>query len=92
VFDYLDFDCLFFVGVFMIWYVLSCCLFVVYVFGFLVAAGVLLFCRNNTSFPSIPTHHFWPTKNIEGYISADWIPRVPNQPSSKCKKYTANNL
>jgi len=52
-------------------------------FGFLVAAGVVLFCRNSTSFLSIPTYHFWWTKKFESYISADWIPRVQNQPSSK---------
>ena len=56
-------------------------------FGFLVAAGVLLFCRNNTSFPRISTYHFWWTKKYEGYITADWIKRVANQPSSKCKKH-----
>jgi len=51
-------------------------------FGFLAAAGVLLFCRNSMSFPSITTDHFWSTKKFEGYIPADLIPRVPNQPSS----------
>jgi len=25
--------------------------------------------------------------STSGNISADWIPRVPNQPSSKCKKH-----
>ena len=57
-------------------------------FGFLVAAVIFLFCRNSTSFPpSIPTYHFWRAKKFEGNTSTDWIPRVPNQPSSKCKKH-----
>ena len=63
-FAYLGFDCFVFVCVFMICF--SCfvvCLSFLW-FGFLVAAGVLLFCRNSTSFPSIPTYHFWWTKKI----------------------------
>jgi len=40
----------------------------------------------------IPTYHFWWTKKFEGYITADWIPRVPNQPSSKCKKNTLQTI
>ena len=48
---YLGFDC--FVCVFMIW--LSCFVVCVFLcFGFLVAAGFLLFCRNSTSFPASP--------------------------------------
>jgi len=38
-------------------------------------------------FPSIHTYHFWRTKKFEGNTFTDWIPRVPNQPSSKCKKH-----
>ena len=45
---YLGYDC--FVCVFMIWF--SCFVVSVFLcFGFLVAAGFLLFCRNSTSFP-----------------------------------------
>jgi len=51
-------------------------LFVYLWFGFLVAAGVLSFCRNSVSFP---TDHFWWTMSFERCISADLIPRVPNQ-------------
>ena len=54
-------------------------------FGFLVAAGFVL--QEQHVFPIIPTYHFWRTKKFEGNTSTDWIPRVPNQPSSKCKKH-----
>ena len=35
----------------------------------------------------LPKVNFWRTKKFEGNTSTDWIPRVPNQPSSKCKKH-----
>ena len=38
-------------------------------------------------FPSISTYNFRRTKKFEGNTSTDWISRVPNQPSSKCKKH-----
>ena len=48
---------------------------------------LVFFCFAGTA-----RHHFWWTKKFKGYISADCILRVPNQPSSKCKKNIANNL
>jgi len=86
---YLVFDCFVCVYVFVhLWFGFLVLLFVCafLCFGFLVAAGFILFCRNSTFFPSIPTYHFWRTKKFEGNTSTDWIPRVPNQPSFKCKK------
>ena len=66
---------------------LFCCLFVYLcdlVFSLLLFFFVL---QEHRVFPSIPTYHFWQTNKFEGNTSTDWIPRVSNQPSSKCKKH-----
>jgi len=80
VFTYLGFDC--FVCVFMIWF---CCLFVIFVI-WLSCCSWCSFALKEHVISQYSTYHFWWTKKFEGYISADWNPRVPNQPSFKCKK------
>ena len=70
---YLGFDCFVCLCIFMIWFSRCCWL-----------SFVL---QEQHVFPSIHTYHFWRTKKFEGNISRDWIPRVSNQPSSKCKKH-----
>ena len=82
---YLGFDC--YVCVFMIWF--SCfvvCLFI-FVIGFSHCCWFSFVLQEQHIFPSIPTYHVWRTKKFEGNTSTDWIPRVPTQPSSKCKKH-----
>jgi len=82
---YQGFDC--FVCVFMIWF--SCFVFCLCIFVFWLSrcCWFSFVFQEQHVFPSIPTCHFWRTKKFEGNTSTDWIPRVPNQPSSKCKKH-----
>ena len=71
----------------MIWFsffVVRLCIFVIW---FSRCCGYSFVLQEQHIFTSIPTYHFWRTKKFEGNISIDWIPRVPNQPSSKCKKH-----
>jgi len=84
---YLGFDCFVFCLCIYDLFFLFCCLIVYFcdlIFSLLLV--FFLFWRNCASFPVFP-HHFLRTKNFEGNISADWILRIPNQPSSKCKKH-----
>ena len=81
---YLGFDC--FVCVFMIWFSCFVVCLCIFVFWFSRCCWFSYVLQENTSFP-VFTHHFWRTKKFEGNTSTDWIPRVPNQPSSKCKKH-----
>ena len=82
---YLGFDC--FACVRMICFscfVVCLCIFVIW---FSRCCWFSFVLQEHHVFPSIPTCHFWRTKEFEGSISTDWIPRVPNQPSSNCKKH-----
>ena len=82
---YLGFDC--FVCVFIIWFscfVVCLCIFVSW---FSHCCWFSFVLQEQHVFPSIPTYHFWWTKKFEGNTSTDLIPRVPNQPSSNCKKH-----
>jgi len=65
---------------------LFCCLRIL-VFWFSRCCWFSFVMQEQHVFPSIPTYHFWRTKKFEGNTSTDWIPRVPNQPSSKGKKH-----
>ena len=83
---YLGFDCFVCLYIYDLVFLFSC-LFVYFcdlVFSLLLVSFVL---QEQHVFPSIPTYHFWRTKIFEGNTSTDWIQRVPNQPSSKCKKH-----
>jgi len=80
---YLGFNC--FVCVFMIWF--SCFAVCVFCLLFSCCCWFSFVLQVQHVFPSIPTYHFWRTKKFEGNTTTDWIPRVPNQPSSKCKKH-----
>ena len=71
----------------MIWFscfVVCLCIFVIWFFRCCWFSFVL---QEQHVFPSIPTYHFLRTKKFEGSISTDWIPRVQNLSSSKCKKH-----
>ena len=65
---------------------LFCCL-CIFAFWFSPCCWFSFVLQEQHVFPSIPTYHFWRTKKFKGNTSTDWIPRVPNQPSSKCKKH-----
>ena len=84
-FTYLGFDCFVFCLCFYDLVLLFVCYFCDLAFLLL----LVFFCfvlQEQHVISQYSTYHFWWTKKFEGYISADWNPRVPNQPSSKCKK------
>ena len=65
---------------------LFCCL-CIFVIWFACCCWFSFVLQEQHVFPSIPTYHFSRTKKFEGNTSTDWIPKVPNQPSSKSKKH-----
>ena len=82
---YLGFDC--FVCVFMIWFSCFVVCLCIFVFWFSCCCWFSFVLQEQHVFPSISTYNFRRTKKFEGNTSTDWISRVPNQPSSKCKKH-----
>ena len=71
----------------MIWFSCFVVCLCIFVFWFSHCCWFSFVLQEQHVFPGIPTYHFWRTKTFEGSTSTDWIPRVPNQQSSKCKKH-----
>jgi len=64
---------------------LFCCLFVIFVIWFSCCCWCSFVLQEQHVISQYSHILLLVNKDIQGNISADWIPRLPNQPSSKCK-------